>query len=286
MAQCINCGKEVPESSKVCEECEKNIKPGSWRKTDYVPPRQPEQRERRPLDAQVHADLVESYQLFQKSLGVHPKVVYYPCSAYDASPTAAFPDSRVVFAEKDKASIGALQAKGNEVHETDANTFELDQPADVVILLNPALEPEGPLKNLREQGYVLCNDYHKTATKLKENKDYELVAMIRKHEGKEQIFDTVDFDLYWQTVDSDEELQRISPSMYDMAKRDVQLYLNTDKDIVANYRALYSKFYGKDLGVAFDHAQGRVFLSLPSKKGTIDDFFVYRRKQTATETVQ
>ena len=30
--------------------------------------------------------------------------------------------------------------------------------------------PDGPIKNLKPGGYVLCNDWHKTATKMRDKK--------------------------------------------------------------------------------------------------------------------
>src|SRR5262249_38291120 len=134
------------------------------------------------FEAVAHPDLVAKYQAFQDTLRPATDVVYYPCSGNDCSPSAAFPDSRVVYAEYGDQSamqnVAALQAAGAEAHYADARTFD-PGPTDVVILLNPTIKPDGPMASLKAGGYAVVNDYHGSATNLhRRTDDFALVGIL------------------------------------------------------------------------------------------------------------
>src|SRR3989338_2943770 len=96
--------------------------PGSFRPSDSYP-LPPQDKSPKELRVAPAGDLVAKYKLFQQATGANVNVVYHPCSATDISPSAAFPNSRVIYVEKDEDSVNALTKAGYEVHHASALEF-------------------------------------------------------------------------------------------------------------------------------------------------------------------
>lgn len=124
--------------------------------------------------------LVRSLRLFAETLNPNINLVYYPCSGPDISPSEAFPESRVIYVDTDPKAVKALKTKGYEVYQQSALKYELKPKADLVLLNNPAIKPFHPAKQLTESGYLVCNDYHKTASRVASNEGFSLVGYIAK----------------------------------------------------------------------------------------------------------
>lgn len=93
--------------------------------------------------ALVNERLVAQYKLFATAVTGNREVIYHPCSAEDMSPSAAFPDSRVIYVDMDEQAIKALQVAGQEAYHASATEFN-PGPIDLLIMLNPIIFPDIP----------------------------------------------------------------------------------------------------------------------------------------------
>lgn len=257
MSLCPVCGKnEIGEVEggtwlPVCESCQN--KP-----IEYIEKKETKV-ERQPS---ISEDLVEMHRLFTQTLDVEPKVIYYPSCDVDASPVAGFPNSQVFFVDINPEAIAILKKSGFQAECADVNNFVLAESADVVILLNPVVSPDGPIKNLKIGGHVLCNDWHKTATKMRDRKDFKLVGIINRPNNVKQtkaVFDKNNLELYWQRVETEKEFEIADPDFYSYAKGKIDKKLGVGHSVLENVR--------KVLG-----------LGLPSKNGhLVDDLFIFEK---------
>ena len=262
---------------------------------DYVPAA-PEPID---LEPKASADLVARYTCAATALGIHPKVVYHPCSGINISPSASFPDSRVIYVEIDPHAVAALKQKGYEAHETSATEFKTEVPVDLLILLNPTIPSEGPAANLRSGGYVFTNNYHGNANELKSNPNYELVGVVVP--GEEGLhLDQENLDEYWQTVETEEEFKKARDIWgavhYDTARSTVRLLSPDAADVLVAYKGLLEQARAEFRSRATQETAAllgdtELLLlkgpngmplalepKLPHKKGTVDDIFVFRKK--------
>ena len=237
-------------------------------------------------ETEIHPDLVEMYSVFRDAFQPKADVVYHPCCATDSSPSAAFPDSRVIFVDLDEQSIGGMKAIGLEAYTADATTFD-PGPVDVLILLNPAMDYEEPASHLIAGGYALVNNYHGTANDFYRDPDFELLAIIdnRTPDGKPAV-DRDHPDQYWELVETDEEF-RSSPAYEAIA------FLVEKRTGISN---LDLHQYKQAINEALDESPsplkmdgylifpggGMMPAFLPTKKGASDDFFVFRRKEVSS----
>lgn len=177
--------------------------PGSFRPADNIqtPPQGEPPKE---LQAEPSEDLVAKYRLFQQVTGANVNIVYHPCSATDNSPSAAFPNSRVIYADLDEKAVEALKKAGCEAYRKSALEYD---PGDVnvLILLNPQIAPDIPSQHVVLGGYTICNDYHGTASHLRKNPEWELKGVIVPSREGSISYDTAQLDEYWQEVETDEE---------------------------------------------------------------------------------
>lgn len=266
-----------------------------------------------PSPAEPSPDLVGKYTLFRET--VHPKanIVYYPSPAKDSSPSFAFPDSRVVYVDIDKRAVAALQEAGLEAHCESALEFD-PGTVDILIMLNPAISPTVPSSHVSPGGYVLCNNYHGTASSLRESGPFEFRAIIRPSQDQEIIYDTGELDDCWREVETEEEFKH-APFTWDgvdyhMAAVVVKAVTGKEENVLEEYKKILdlataqtrekdakyieehpedAEFLNEqqDAGVLFYDFEGRQFTlptHLPKKKGTADDIFVFRKKEPIEST--
>lgn len=283
------------------------IPPGSFRPAPEEPPKI--ESEPKPIEAEPSPDLVAKYSLFRKELNPKCDVVYHPCGAKDVSSSVAFPDSRVIYVDIDEKAIEALKRGGFEAHAASALEFNPGD-VDILIMLNPEISPDVPGPHVVEGGYVLCNDYHATASSLRQNDQYELRAMIRKSPSQELMFDTENLDDYWREVDTEEEFRNApfdwGTVNYAMAAQVVEAVTGKRENILAEYKKIIEmareqrrQEIAKTLAehpeladfirdpdqedvLVFNYGGKQLVLStkLPRKKGTVDDIFVFQKKKT------
>ena len=127
----------------------------------------------------VYDDRVAQYRAIADHFDLAPDVVYHPGSGHDVSPSRAFADSRVVYADVDAAAMADLRRDGYDAHGADAADFELPGDADVVVFRNAGLLEEGVVAaTLRSGGWVVANDHLESASHLARLRDLELVAVV------------------------------------------------------------------------------------------------------------
>jgi len=127
----------------------------------------------------TYDDRVAQYRAVADRFDLSPEVVYHPGSGHDVSPSGAFPDSRVVYADVDAAAMDDLNRAGYEAHTADATGYELTGGADVMVFRNDGLFGEAIVAaNLRAGGWVLANDHLESARHVARLDSLELVGVV------------------------------------------------------------------------------------------------------------
>jgi hypothetical protein len=152
-------------------------------------------------------DRVARYEAFASHFDVSPEVVYYPGSGHDVSLSAAFPESRVVYADVDAAAMVDLDHAGYETVRTDATAHELETEADVLVFQNAGLLEEPIVRrNLRADGWVLANDHLESAEHVAALETVNLVGVIPENPvGDGWTVDTSNLDAYLSRTESETE---------------------------------------------------------------------------------
>lgn len=279
------------------------IPPGTFRPSPEEP-----RLEAKPkaIKVESHPDLVAKYSLFREKFKPKADIIYHPCGANDVSPSVAFPDSRVIYVDIDEQSVEALKKRGIEAHAASALEYNPGD-VDVLIMLNPQISPDIPSSHVVENGFVLCNDYHGTASSLHRNEQYQLRAMVRTSQGRELTLDTENLEDYWKEIDTEEEFRNApfdwGAANYVMAVSVVEAVTGKRNNILTEYKKIIAmekekqrqedaktlqehpelaEFMGdpeeEDI-IMFNH-NGKQFVlatTLPRKKGTVDDIFVFQK---------
>ena len=131
---------------------------------------------------------VAELQLANSEFNINPSVIYVPCSGMGISPSEAFPGAEVIYLDKNSYAVEALKKAGYNAVEEDALKFVPTEQVDLVILENPQISPEFMARTVKESGYIICNNYSDTATKMYKLSDFELLGMIR-HASDNQAMD-------------------------------------------------------------------------------------------------
>ncbi len=244
--------------------------------------------EERKLEARSYPELVAKYQLFKNSAGFESGTVYHPCGATDVSPSEAFPGSRIIYADIDDKAMEALRSSGYDAHTIDVQQFN-PGVVDVLVLLNPQIRPDIPASFVKEGGYVVSNNYHATADRLKKL-GYIPVGVIVGRD-KDLNYDTNELDKYWQEVDSDNEFKEVNEYLFADAARTVETVTGKRENIPQEYKKIIegvregtlagaSNFSDIQVAISFDFKGDRLMIptSLPRKKGSVDDMFVFRNQ--------
>lgn len=244
--------------------------------------------EERKIEARAYPDLVAKYRLFRDATHFKAGTVYHPCGAADVSPSAAFSGGSVVYADIDDKSMEALRLAGYDAHTADARQFN-PGPVDTLVLLNPQIEPDIPASFVKEGGYVLSNNYHSTADRIK-SLGFRPVGVIIGRE-KEVTFDTQDLEKYWEEVETDEEFKAANEHLFADAARIVGKIRGGENNVIKEYRNIISEVRNDALqgasnltdiqvAVTFDYSGERLLMPtrLPRKKGVVDDMFVFQKE--------
>lgn len=276
-----------------------DIPPGGWGKTDPLEERTtPEIPELKLVSPE---DLELRYQVAVQALGINPAVVYHPCSGNYKTPSVVFPNARVVYVEKDARAVQAFKEAGLEAHEASATEYTPDAPVDLLILSNPTIPSKHPASTVRSGGYVFTNNYHGNATELKDDPDFELVGVVAPT-AEGYTLDREDLEQYWQTVSNDEEFRRARAGFgslhFATAKETVDHLKPGEGGVLERYQALIEEARQKArsqisealakqaTAMGIDLNKQRQFLhggqllnaDLPTKKGTVDDIYVFHKK--------
>jgi len=127
----------------------------------------------------VYDDRREQYRAVTAHFDISPEVVYHPASGHDVSPSAAFPEARVVYVDVDAAAMADLREAGYEGVAADAAGYEVKAGADLIVFRNAGLMEEPVVvSNLRAGGWVLANDHLESARHLTALDELELVGVV------------------------------------------------------------------------------------------------------------
>ncbi len=265
------------------------------------------------LKVESNPGLVAKYTLFREKLNPKSGTIYYPCCANDISPSLAFPSSRVIYADTNEVAINPLKQAGFEGYATSALEFH-PGAVDILIMINPMISPDFPSSHVVEEGYVLCNDYHGTASSLYRNEKYQLTAIVRGTKEGTLIFDTENPEDYWKEIETEEEFKNsrfsFGAANYSQASKIVEEVTGKTENVLGEYKKIIesareelrkknSELIAKNPGIRsilkdpenedtfmYTH-EGHQFVltsSLPKKKGTVDDLFIFQKKDSKTIT--
>jgi len=162
----------------------------------------------------TYDDRVAQYRAVVDQFDLSPEVVYHPGSGHDVSPSAAFPESRVVYVDVDKAVINDLTNAGYEAASADATGYELTDGADVIVFRNAGLVEESVVAaNLRRGGWVLTNDHLESARHLARLDSLDLVGVVPDDwSGETPSVDTADLDGYLSATEGRDDSLSSPPS--------------------------------------------------------------------------
>ena len=145
----------------------------------------------------VSDHLVNVFAVFEENFNPKIDVLYYPCCANDVSISTAFPGKRVIYVDINEKEIESLKEYGCEAYCESALEFKPDQPVDLLFLLNPQINPKKPIQVVTSGGYVLCNNYHRTADEMLTFKDFYLRGIISQQSNNILLMEG-NLDDYWK----------------------------------------------------------------------------------------
>lgn len=251
------------------------------------------------------ASRVARLQAFQQGITPNPviKLIYFPGKeAVDGSPKEAFPEAKVIFAHPDEKFVEYVKSAGLDVHKANPDELKLDQAVDLVLFISPELGTNTPLKQLKVGGFVISAGSQRNSVKA--DPDLEFVGVVKfDKESKSFKLDTSDREDCWKTVENDDEFKKAEFSStnvcYEAAARIVREVTGKTENVLQEYKSIRAKVeeeLKKQLdALPADDPRKKIDLSeielppieingrqisllpLPKKKGTPDDFFVFRR---------
>ncbi|MFB6084858.1 MAG: hypothetical protein ABEJ94_11515 [Halorientalis sp.] len=177
----------------------------------------------------TYDDRVAQYRAVADQFDLSPEVVYHPGSGHDVSPSAAFPESRVVYVDVDEAAMDDLTDAGYEAVSADATGYELTDGADVIVFRNAGLVEEAVVAaNLRRGGWVLANDHLESARHLARLDSLDLVGVVPNDwSGESLSVDTADLDGYLSATEgTDDSLS--SPPLAKGTPLDLYVFRDTE----------------------------------------------------------
>ena len=209
-------------------------------------------------------------------------VIYYPGCGDHTGPACIFSENRVIHVDTNGTEVNKLLAKGFEAHQASVDTFIPDAPVTVMIQFN-VLFPNA-FELLHPNGYIICNNYHKTATCVFGLSNFTLLGVATsKTSNSDCHFDTQDLDHFFRRVESDEEYRRVALYLFERAQKAVSLFGgDTTHNILEQYRNIRKRGKeetGSSLFVKHPKTgQDLCVLPPPMKKGCTDDHWVFRKK--------
>ncbi len=141
------------------------------------------------LEIQYSETLIDTYKKFIHEFG-YPEKVFYPCAWQDGSASKVFKE--VIYLDNYKDSVLALEKEWYIVYEWNAETFQLEPKADLMIIMNPQVKSEVLTKNIKSKGYIMCNNYHLTADELWLNPEFTFIKNLET--GKKEFHPIQDIE--------------------------------------------------------------------------------------------
>ncbi len=162
---------------------------------EAIVPRKP--KESKPTPSPERVTAYKKIASLVQADGGKNQIVYYPASGTDVSPSSAFPEALVYYADIDGRAMRTLAKNGYDaflasatkdpvkVGDEEIPPLILPEPPTMLILVNPSIPVEHSLSLLVPGGIAIVNDYHATARELQARNDMEFVGMMRPGSSKE-----------------------------------------------------------------------------------------------------
>lgn len=199
----------------------------------------------------------------------HPKadVIYYPSCGPDISVTKVFPESRIIFVDGNEHITKWLTEAGFEAHTEPSQTFTPDAPVDILLLVNPVVNPDKPFEVLQESGFLVCNNKHGTATLKRDDPNFTLRGVVL--DGGMVEIDKL--GECWEYVDSDEELKK--DFRFPMIVNIVKQITGNESNIVEEYKKILQN---SENGGTIINGKYTPLFNLPRKKEPY--LFIFEKK--------
>jgi hypothetical protein len=153
-----------------------------------------------PIKPEANPLVAKQLAFFKELFRPVADLVYYPCCEADISPSEVFKDSSILYVDINEQATKALAEKGYQAYACDVFDFIPGQ-VDILILLNPVIRPDSPAHFVKKGGYILCNNYHATASNLSKNPEYELKGVVVEQNSDRHVLGIQVFDM---TTDPDD----------------------------------------------------------------------------------
>ncbi len=130
---------------------------------------------------EYNTKLIEIYKSFINEFW-NPDLVFYPCCGTDGSASKVF--GKVIYLDNSQNVIETMSKNGFSITNWDIKNFVLDKNADLIILMNPQVETKYISKNLKPNGFVICNNYHLTADEFWLDEEFVFLKNLETGEKK------------------------------------------------------------------------------------------------------
>ena len=165
-------------------------------------------------------DVIGLYAAFSEFY--NPNSVLYPFCGYDGSVSAGFGKDKVTHVDKDEGVVAAFKRSGLIIFGGDIGDYKTTGLHDLLILKNPGIgmEVEKTTEHLQKNGFILMN---RDAMQLyirdfKDSDEFDLwgsIDYILDEHGNRQAVVTEGTENFFESVESLEELRKISPAKHE-----------------------------------------------------------------------
>lgn len=218
----------------------------------------------------------EALEVFKDKLKPRINIIYYPGCGLDDTPSVVFPKSKVIYVDRDDRTIKALHSQGYEAYQANANQYN---PGVVDMVILSGFYFERPLNYVSPGGFVISDDFWRTADKIVETGSFELIGVLRK-EGIpwKYVLDTENPRRYLEEVETDEELRErtCAVSTLEEIEKAIKRSGKTGGGILETYREILKKGKKAENGYSVCDKTGKLLFPLPRKLDKL--FFVFKRK--------
>lgn len=166
---------------------DKAIRPGQFHTENNIMIVKPQAT--MPGNLEFGADSIAIYRAFKEQV-YNPSSVLYPSCGFDASPIEAFGNVTFVDLEKggnNEGCIETLRHRGLKALKQDIREYTPLEMHDLLILLNPSVPHEWATRHLVKGGWVIANNYHRTAWEINEDSNFELWGAINTEKKRKNV---------------------------------------------------------------------------------------------------
>jgi hypothetical protein len=179
------------------------------------------------MDLYFHESALHQLEILEAKLHLsHCPKVCYPCSGLDITPSMVFVNSEVTYVDYREEAVRSLVDGGFDAHKSMAEDFHLEG-VELLLLINPQASPDEIASNCLETGgYVVCNNWHLTASWFKNHPDqYAYLMAIDWLDGCTRIVTDQDsLGRCWSTLADEKELEETYPEFYKDLQGTVESY--------------------------------------------------------------